>query len=93
MRKEVPGWVVGLIIVVVLVVIGLAYWRFSGPKRAPYINPQEAIHQAPKLPPGVLGPGAYPGKEGAGAPPGMHGAGIHGGAAIHGVPPTKQMPR
>ncbi len=85
MRKEVPAWVAGLIIVAVIVIVGLVYWQFSKPKRAPYINPQEAVHQAPKLPPGVLGPGAYPGKGTHGAPPGVHG----GGAAIHGAPPQK----
>lgn len=91
MRKEVPTWVAGLIIIVVIVIVGLAYWQFSKPKRAPYINPQEAVHQAPKLPPGVLGPGTYPGKEGQGTPPGFHGGmGAHGGgAAIHGAPPQK----
>ncbi len=89
-RKEVPAWVAGLIIIVVIILVGLAYLQFSKPKRAPYINPQEAIHQAPKLPPGVLGPGTYPGKGTHGAPPGVHGGmGVHGGAAIHGVPPQK----
>lgn len=58
-KEEVPVWVAGLIIVVVIVIVGLAFWYLSGPKRAPYINPQEAVHQAPKLPPGVLGPGTY----------------------------------
>lgn len=58
-EREVPVWVAGLIIVVVIVIVGLAFWYLSGPKRAPYINPQEAVHQAPKLPPGVLGLGTY----------------------------------
>lgn len=90
MKREVPVWVAGLIIVLVLVIVGLAYWQLSKPRGAPYINPQEAVHQAPKFPPGVLGPGTYPGKGTHGAPPGIHGgAAVHGGAAIHGVPPQK----
>lgn len=91
MRKEVPVWVAGFIIVVVIVIVGLAFWYFTGPKRVPYINPQEAVHQAPKLPPGVLGPGTYPGKGTHGAPPGVHGG--MGGAGIHGVPPMPQKAR
>ncbi len=87
MRREVPTWVAVVVIVVVLVIIAVAYMRFARPKPAPYIDPRQAIHQAPQMPPGVLGPGVHAGK---GPAPGMHGgAGAYGGYGVHGMPPAK----
>lgn len=53
MRREIPAWVAGLIIVVVLVIVGLIYWRatvprggYSGPPLAPQ-HPASKMKSAP----------------------------------------------
>jgi len=52
MRREVPTWLAGLIILVVLIVIGLVYWIFV-PKPQPGGEGKPII----KPPPGMLPPG------------------------------------
>ncbi len=87
MRREVPTWVAVVVVLIVIVIVAFAYLRLSRPKQAPYIDPRQAVHQAPQMPPGVLGPGTHAGK-GPVAPPGMHGGGMHGGYGVHGAPPA-----
>ncbi|MCS3920297.1 hypothetical protein Q2T83_10375 [Fervidibacter sacchari] len=54
MRREVPTWLAGLIILVVLIVIGLVYWIFV-PKPQPGVGGEPITKTAP--PPGVPGVG------------------------------------
>ncbi|MFA0784570.1 hypothetical protein [Fervidibacter sacchari] len=45
MRREVPTWVVAVVIVIVLVIVGFAYWHFGRPKAPKEEQQLPATHQ------------------------------------------------
>jgi hypothetical protein len=49
MQREVPTWLVVVIIVIVLAIVGFAYWHFGRPKAVQEEKPLPAAHQ-PALP-------------------------------------------
>ncbi|MCC6038042.1 MAG: hypothetical protein LM632_07545 [Armatimonadetes bacterium] len=49
MRREVPTWLAVVIIVIVLAIVGFAYWHFGRPKAVQEEKPLPAAHQ-PALP-------------------------------------------
>jgi len=49
MQREVPTWLVVVIIVIVLAIVGFAYWHFGRPKAVQEEKTLPAAHQ-PALP-------------------------------------------